>query len=109
LAQHTSIILVCEENEELIGYIGAFGGTVKRTSHYAYLVLGVSEKHRGKGIASHLFEALFNWAKEKQLTRLELTVIKENTAAVHLYKKMGFNIEGEKKQSLMIDGKPVDE
>jgi RimJ/RimL family protein N-acetyltransferase len=109
IAQQNSIILVCEEKEVLIGYIGAFGGTVNRTRHGAYLVLGVSSRHRGKGVASQLFKRLFNWAKEKQLTRLELTAIKENSKAVNLYKKMGFVIEGDRKHSLMIEGEPVDE
>lgn len=41
--------------------------------------------------------------------RLELTVVTENRAAVALYKKDGFLIEGVKKHSLMIDGKAFDE
>jgi RimJ/RimL family protein N-acetyltransferase len=41
--------------------------------------------------------------------RLELTVVTENQAGLQLYKKMGFEIEGTKRQSLYIDGKFVDE
>ncbi len=32
-----------------------------------------------------------------------------NTAGIALYKKMGFEIEGTKRNSLFIDGKYVDE
>ncbi|WP_010531391.1 GNAT family N-acetyltransferase [Lentibacillus jeotgali] len=42
-------------------------------------------------------------------TRLELTVIKDNMKAVKLYQKMGFQIEGEKVHSLIIDGQPANE
>jgi ribosomal protein S18 acetylase RimI-like enzyme len=109
LGDDRSTILVVEENEQLIGYMIAIGGSVKRTRHSAYLVLGVSKKHRGKGIAKQLFEEMFRWAKEREFTRLELTVIKDNENAFRLYRKMGFIIEGEKVHSLMIDGNPVNE
>jgi RimJ/RimL family protein N-acetyltransferase len=52
---------------------------------------------------------VFQWAKEKEISRLELTVIKDNVKAFNLYKKMGFILEGEKVHSLIIDGLPVNE
>ncbi|GIN87923.1 GCN5 family N-acetyltransferase [Heyndrickxia sporothermodurans] len=104
-----STILVAVADEQLIGYLIAIGGSVNRKKHSAYLVLGVSEKYRGKGVASQLFNELFKWAKEKEFTRLELTVIKENEKAFQLYRKMGFVLEGEKVHSLIIDEKPVNE
>lgn len=109
LKDDRSTILVAEEDEQLIGYMIARGGSVKRNKHSAYLVLGVSENYRGKGVASQLFTEIFTWAKGKKITRLELTVIKDNDKAFNLYRKMGFIIEGEKIHSLMIDGKPVNE
>jgi len=38
-----------------------------------------------------------------------LTVVTQNKAGLSLYKKMGFEIEGTKRDSLFIDGKYVDE
>ncbi|KKK35422.1 acetyltransferase [Salinicoccus sediminis] len=101
--------LVAEIDGALTGYIGAFRGKLNRNKHSAYLVLGVDEIHRGKGIASRLFNAIFAWAENEGVSRLELTVIKENIPAFNLYKKMGFELEGEKVHSLMIDGEPVNE
>ncbi|MGE6259846.1 N-acetyltransferase family protein [Heyndrickxia sporothermodurans] len=109
LEDKRSTILVAVADEQLIGYLIAIGGSVNRKKHSAYLVLGVSEKYRGKGVASQLFNELFKWAKEKEFTRLELTVIKENEKAFQLYRKMGFVLEGEKVHSLIIDEKPVNE
>ncbi|WP_428848894.1 GNAT family N-acetyltransferase [Terribacillus saccharophilus] len=43
------------------------------------------------------------------VSRLELTVITENKAGVALYKKSGFDIEGTKRNSLIINGKTYDE
>lgn len=104
-----STIMVAEYNNKLCGYILALGGSARRNKHSAYLVVGVTKKERGKGIGSRLFEALEIWAKENKIHRLELTVVTENKHGVALYKKQGFVIEGVKKDSLLINGKFVDE
>ncbi len=49
------------------------------------------------------------WAKNQGVTRLELTVMTHNEKAVKFYKKMGFQIEGKKVNSLKVDGVYVDE
>lgn len=69
----------------------------------------MQDAYQGQGVASKLFVELFDWAKEVGITRLGLTVIKDNTKAFNLYRKMGFVLEGEKVHSLMIDGEPVNE
>lgn len=56
-----------------------------------------------------MFDYMIQWAKKSQLHRLELTVIEHNEQAVHLYKKMGFEVEGVKRNSLLIDGQYVNE
>ncbi|BAB04145.1 GNAT family N-acetyltransferase [Halalkalibacterium halodurans] len=109
LGRRNSMTFVAEEYGRLIGYITAIGGNVKRTAHRAYIVVGVREEEQGRGIATELFNRLFNWAKSVDITRLELTVIKDNRKAFQLYQKLGFVLEGEKVHSLMIDGKPVNE
>ncbi|GAB3071282.1 GNAT family N-acetyltransferase [Salinicoccus sesuvii] len=101
--------LVAEDQGKLVAQMAAFKGKLKRKAHSAYLVLGVDEAYRGQGVASELFQEIFGWAQRQSISRLELTVIKTNIPALNLYKKMGFSIEGEKIDSLMIDGQPVDE
>ena len=44
-----------------------------------------------------------------KFSRLELTVICENSVAKHLYEKNGFEIEGIKRKSVLVDGKYLDE
>ncbi|WP_411844216.1 N-acetyltransferase family protein [Salinicoccus sp. HZC-1] len=101
--------LVAEAEGILTGYIGAFRGKLSRNKHSAYLVLGVDGNCRGKGIATSLFNKIFEWAESEGVSRLELTVIKDNIPAFNLYRKMGFVLEGEKVNSLMIDGEPINE
>jgi RimJ/RimL family protein N-acetyltransferase len=106
---HNSTILIAEDNKKLIGYLIVMGGNAKRNKHSVYLVVGVLAEFRGCGIGTKLFEQLEMWAKEHNVHRLELTVVIQNQAGLQLYKKMRFEIEGTKRQSLHIDGKFVDE
>lgn len=109
VSQKKSIFFAAEVDNKLVGVIQALGGTFKRNQHSAYLVLGVLEEYQGHGIATKLFNQVFEWAKEVEITRLELTVIKDNVKAFNLYRKVGFILEGEKVHSLIINGKPVNE
>lgn len=97
------------EGEEIIGFLSAERGDFKRNRHSAYIVIGILIKGRSRGFGSRLFEQLMDWAEEQGITRLELTVMCHNAAAIALYKKFGFEIEGTKRNSLRIDGEYVDE
>ena len=104
-----STIFVAEEGEQLVGYMFAMGGTAKRNQHSVYVVIGILKDYRGQGIGTRLFGKLEEWAVERKIRRLELTTVTQNVAGVALYKKMGFEVEGTKKDSLLIDGEFVDE
>lgn len=108
-AEKNSAIFFAEENEELTGYLIAKGGSAKRNLHTAYLVIGILENIRGQGIGTELFQELMKWARDKELHRLELTVMAGNEAGLRLYKKQGFQIEGTKRHSLFVNGNYVDE
>lgn len=107
--QDNSTVFVAEDKDKLIGYVIAIGGTAKRTQHTAQLVIGILSEYRGKEIGSKLFNNITNWAEKHNLSRLELTVVKDNLAGVKLYKKHGFEIEGTKKKSLIINDIAYDE
>jgi ribosomal protein S18 acetylase RimI-like enzyme len=85
------------------------GGNVKRTKHSAYLVIGILKEYRGQGIGTALFQSLEELAINHNISRLELTVVTQNDAGIALYKKSGFEIEGTKRNSLMIDRTPLNE
>lgn len=97
------------DKDEIIGYISAEIGPARREQHSAYIVVGIREKYRHQGIGTKFFEKLDDWAYEKKLVRLELTVLCPNKAALNLYKKSGFEIEGTKRKSMYVDGEYVDE
>lgn len=48
-------LLVAEENDKIVGYISAQKGGLKRIAHSAYIVVGVLQNYRGKGIGTEFF------------------------------------------------------
>lgn len=103
------ITFIVEDNGDIIGFLSADRGLVNRIKHSAYVVIGMLESYRGKGIGMALIEKLFKWARNNKIIRLELTVVKDNRYAVNLYKKMGFKVEGIREKAMIVDGKYVDE
>lgn len=103
------LVLVATDEESIVGFISVQKGEYKRIKHTGYVVVGIREKYRGKGIGSKLFSELDICAIENKITRLELSVICSNTIAKHLYEKNGFEVEGIRKNAMIIDGKYVDE
>ena len=104
-----NLILVATEGSEIIGFLSVERGVPRRIRHTGYVVVGIRERYRGMGIGSKLFSELDKWARENNLTRLELTVVSSNIVAKHLYEKNGFEIEGTRKNAMIIDGKYIDE
>jgi RimJ/RimL family protein N-acetyltransferase len=109
LAQDNQMILVVEHENQLVGFLGAFGGNYSRNRHCAYIVIGIRQEFAGQGIGKQLFETLETWAVERKLHRLELTVMCHNERGIRLYQKMGYQTEGVKQDSLWVNGKYVNE
>jgi len=66
--------------------------------HVGLLGMGVVAAYRGQGLGRLLITAAINHAKTIGLTRIELEVYGSNEAAIRLYKSMGFQHEGTKRQ-----------
>lgn len=110
LAQPNSIVLLATlDDHEIAGYLEAEGGRFRRNRHVAQIVVGVRQPATGQRLGTWLFEELIAWASSADMHRLELTVMTHNQAAIKLYCKLGFVIEGTRQASMRIDGRWVDE
>ena len=109
LSRDNQTIFIAEKDDQLIGYLGAYGGRYKRNMQTVYVVTGILQGFTSQGLGTRLFEQLEEWAKKRKMHRLDLTVMVHNEAALALYRKVGFEIEGRKKHSLFINGSYVDE
>jgi putative acetyltransferase len=104
------ISLVACADDEVIGQLGlhTFPHSPRRR-HVGQLGMAVRDDWQGKGVGTALMQAAVDLAdKWLNLERLELDVYTDNEAAVRLYKKFGFVIEGTLVRFAFRDGRYVD-
>jgi ribosomal protein S18 acetylase RimI-like enzyme len=82
--------LVAEVAGEIVGQIH-----VDATRHgFGEIGMAVAQEWRGRGVGSALMAAAIEWARERGLHKLSLSVFAHNEAAIALYRKFGFVEEG---------------
>lgn len=87
--------LVAEMNGEVVGNISLNTSTRPRRNHTGTIGMAVHDNWQGKGVGTELMKAAIDLADNwLQLRRLELQVFVDNTPAIGLYEKMGFEKEG---------------
>ena len=97
-------IFVAESDEQLVGYAFVNTETFERTQHEAVIYLGVKKYYQKHGVGQALINAIEAWSLNHKIRRIEATVVTENGRAVELFKGTGFQIEGELKDKLYING-----
>ena len=60
----------------------------------------VARDWRGRGVGSALVAAAIEWARERELHKLTLSVFPHNEPAIGLYRKFGFVEEGRREQHM---------
>ena len=90
------IILVARDSDIILGYVYGLiqdNGNLFNNKIAKLDALFVKEQYRGNGIARSLIREFINWAKEKEISYVELSVCKDNTNAINLYENEGFSID----------------
>jgi L-phenylalanine/L-methionine N-acetyltransferase len=100
--------IVAELGERLVG-MASIIQRKGRQSHVGDIGMSVHDDFCGRGIGTALLAALVdlsdNWLN---LKRLELTVYVDNEAAIRLYQKFGFEVEGTRRRDVFRGGQYVD-
>ena len=104
------ITLLALLNDEIAGFVNITADQRKRVRHIGDLFIVIGKKYWNNGLGSLLLEEVVEWAQASGiLRRLQLTVQTRNQAAVHLYQKQGFVIEGRQERGAYIEeGKFID-
>jgi len=96
--------LVAEVDGRVVGQAGLHTYQGRR-AHVGQVGIMVHDDYAGRGVGSALMAALIKLAEDwLGLTRLELKVYTDNAAAIHLYEKFGFVVEGTKRRYALRDG-----
>lgn len=102
-------ILVALDDGEMKGYMSLFGNNVEMTKHRANVSLGIREMADQDRIGKELLNAGIRWAGNNGIYRLELSLPVNRTHLIELYRTLGFLTEGERIDSLLIDGEYTNE
>ena len=106
----TDLLLVAEKDGKVVGSAGMHAvGPALRRRHAVMIGLSVTSEAQGQGVGSALMEALCDYADRWMgVLRIELTVYVDNAAAIALYRKFGFEMEGRHRGYALRDGRYVD-
>ncbi len=92
-----------------IGNASLHRSTRARRIHSAGIGMGIREAWQGRGVGSALLAAMLDVADNWwQVRRVHLEVFADNEAAIALYRKFGFTIEGTLRQDTFRSGEYVD-
>lgn len=93
LQNDKALYFVAEEEGVIAGYCGVFC----IVGEGDIMNVAVVRERRGRGIASAMLHELLKQAADRGITEFTLEVRAGNTPAIHLYERLGFAIEGIRK------------
>lgn len=101
---------VAEVEGEVVGMVGLAPALLPRMAHAGLLHLMVHPRCHGQGIGTALMQHTIDFADNwLGLHRLELSVLSSNPRAQALYERLGFAVEGRKRDAGLVYGEYVDE
>ncbi len=102
------ICLVAVRGSEILGQLGLETFSSPRRRHVASIGMGVKATVRRTGIGSALLTAAIDTCEKwMNISRIEIEVYTDNDAAIALYKRHGFVIEGTCRNYAFRDGQYV--
>lgn len=104
LAGNWPHFVALDEQGEVVGWCDITSMHRQAAAHVGVLGIGVLADYRGQGLGEQLLRAALQAARDKGLTRIELSVHGTNEPAMVLYHKLGFEVEGVKRKAVLIDG-----
>lgn len=104
------LLLVAEQGGKVVGSSGMHpAGVAVRRRHVMSIGISVLPEAQGQGVGTALMQAMCDYADRWMgVLRIELTVYTDNAAAIALYRKFGFEMEGRHRGYALRDGRYVD-
>ncbi|MBA3716892.1 MAG: GNAT family N-acetyltransferase [Actinobacteria bacterium] len=110
LRRHVGAAVYVAETErgEIAGRLSVSRDPHPASRHVADLGIMVSPGHRRQGIGWALLEQAVRWARETDVSKLELHVFPHNEPAIALYEKFGYVREGYRRGHYRRDDELID-
>jgi RimJ/RimL family protein N-acetyltransferase len=95
------IAMVALDGDRIVGHAQISKFAHPRRRGTADLLIYLHQDFHGVGLGSAMMARLLELARRDGLHRLNLDVVAENRAAVRFYQKLGFTVEGVKKEAYL--------
>jgi RimJ/RimL family protein N-acetyltransferase len=105
----SELYIVAVIGREIVGSASIRRGLHLKNRHTASLGIGLRKDARGIGLGLAMMQVLIDWARSVGIRKLTLGVFAPNKAAIGLYRRLGFTLEGRLKRQVILRGRPVDE
>jgi putative acetyltransferase len=97
------IPLVAADNDRIVGWATIYKYSHPRRKGVCDLGMYLHQDFHNVGLGTAMLSRLLELAQKEKLHRISLTVIADNSIAVHLYEKFGFKTEGITKDAYFGD------
>lgn len=109
LVPANSTLLLAQADQRIIGILNLTGGAAPENAHAVSLGMSVARGWRDRGVGRALVTHALAWARETAgISRVELEVFPHNARAIHLYRHVGFEVEGRRRKAYIKDGVALD-
>ncbi len=99
LENDNSLLLTARQGGRIIGNIDITGRKNKIAMHTAIIGMGLLKEWRNAGLGTALLNKGIEWARQNPLLEiLWLQVFAQNTSAIRIYEKAGFEVNGIQKR-----------
>ena len=99
-----AVHLVALVGPDVVGWCDLRPKTAVTQRHSAVLGMGIVAEYRGHGLGARLLESALVLGHAHGFRRTELVVRTDNTAAIALYRRFRFELEGTLHRYLCVDG-----
>ncbi len=89
-----------KDTRDVWGWLELHRLTPKKLEHVAILTLAVGHTYRRQGVAGALLAHAYPWAREVGVYKIQLSVRAKNQAALALYEREGFELEGRERDQV---------
>lgn len=106
-----ALLLVAEVSDRVVGFLNFHGGQRRRHAHRGRFHMLIEPDWRQLGVGRALIQALLDWTiAHPIIEKVSFAVFSNNTPAIELYKRFGFQEEGRKLKEIKLgEGDYVDE
>jgi RimJ/RimL family protein N-acetyltransferase len=105
---HAAVFVAERDDGTLVGRLSVGRDPHPASTHVADVGLMVALDARRQGVGTALLRSAVDWARERDVRKLELHVFPWNEAAIALYEAFGFEREGFRKRHYRRGGEFVD-